>query len=77
MWRPYIPQRVAEGTCVLDGPKFTRKICRRCGYRRNAAKVMPRYAMCDEDSAEAEGERKAITTGTKRVINMANTEGTG
>lgn len=76
MNRPYIPQRVVEGTCALDGPKFTRKICRRCGYRRNAAKEMPRYAMCGDPPVNSQGEENPYAMGTKRVFHMVNEQGT-
>lgn len=72
MNRPYIPQRVVEGTCVLDGPNFNSKICRRCGYRRNRSAVMPRYALCDNPlNAQESAENHAIM-GTESVIPMAN-----
>lgn len=72
MNRPYIPQRVVEGTCVLDGPKFNSKICRRCGYRRNRSLVMPRYALCDNPLNAQESVEKPAGMGTERVIPMAN-----
>lgn len=75
MYRPYIPQRVVEGTCVLDGPKFNSKICRRCGYRRNRSKVMPRYAMCESDVDIPISAENVDAMGIKHVIPMANKRG--
>jgi hypothetical protein len=34
--------------CCLDGPRFEVRVCKRCGYRRNRAPVMPRYERCGE-----------------------------
>lgn len=45
----YIPQRprmTGDAPCVLYGRKFSVVVCRRCGYRRNAADTQYRYARC-------------------------------
>ncbi len=34
--------------CVLEGPRFEVRVCKRCGYRRNRSAVMMRYARCDK-----------------------------
>ncbi len=72
MYRPFIPQRVVEGTCVLDGPKFKSKICRRCGYRRNRAKVMPRYAMCDPQTVEEKRQEMLMPSVSDELSTVAN-----
>jgi hypothetical protein len=78
MYRPFIPQRVVEGTCVLDGPKFKSKVCRRCGYRRNRSKAMPRYAMCDDPQTVEEKRHETLmpsaTDGLSTVANGTRTE---
>lgn len=73
MNRPTFPQRVVEGTCVLDGPKFkSTRICRRCGYRRNAAYVMPRYAMCDPQTVEEKRRKTLMPSATDALSTVAN-----
>lgn len=73
MNRPFIPHRVEDAPCVLDGNRFQAKVCRRCGYRRNAAAVMPRYAMCDDPHISMENPYRF---GVKRVIPIENNAGT-
>ena len=44
----YARQRDPQAPCCLDEARPDPvRVCRRCGYRRHAAGVMPRYQMCD------------------------------